>query len=49
VTVDLGDITVLAQLPTSDAAALTAGTRVRLSLRKDPVLLARDEKAPTEA
>ena len=49
VTVDLGDITVLAQLPTSDAAALTAGTRVRLSLRKDPVLLARDETAPTEA
>ncbi len=49
VTVDLGDITVLAQLPTSDAVALTAGTRVRLSLRTDPVLIARDEKAPTEA
>src|SRR5438132_258134 len=49
VTVDLGDITVLAQLPTSDAVALTAGTRVRLSLRKDPVLIARDEKASAEA
>jgi putative spermidine/putrescine transport system ATP-binding protein len=49
VTVDLGDITVLAQLPTSDAAALRAGTRVRLSLRTDPVLIARDEKAATEA
>jgi putative spermidine/putrescine transport system ATP-binding protein len=49
VTVDLGDMTVLAQLPTSDAGALTAGTRVRLSLRTDPVLIARDEKAATEA
>ncbi len=49
ITVDLGDITVLAQLPTSDAGALTAGTRVRLSLRTDPVLIARAEKAATEA
>jgi len=49
VTVDLGDVIVLAQLPTSEAHALTAGTRVRLSLRKDPVLIARDEKATTEA
>jgi putative spermidine/putrescine transport system ATP-binding protein len=49
VTVDLGDITVLAQLPTSEAAAHTAGTRVRLSLRKDPVLIARDETASAEA
>jgi putative spermidine/putrescine transport system ATP-binding protein len=49
VTVDLGDLIVLAQLPTSEAHALTAGTRVRLSLRKDPVLIARDDKAPTEA
>ena len=49
VTVDLGDITVLAQMPTSDVGAITAGTRVRLSLRTDPVLIARDEKAPTEA
>jgi putative spermidine/putrescine transport system ATP-binding protein len=45
VTVDLGDITILAQLPTSEAAAHPAGTRVRLALRADPVLIARDEAA----
>ncbi|HEV3102490.1 MAG TPA: ABC transporter ATP-binding protein, partial [Candidatus Dormibacteraeota bacterium] len=49
VTVDMGDGTVLAQMPTSDASALTAGTRVRLVLRKDAVLIARDEKASTDA
>jgi putative spermidine/putrescine transport system ATP-binding protein len=49
VTVDMGDGIVLAQMPTSDAGALTAGTRVRLALRKDPVLIARDETATTEA
>ena len=49
VTVDLGDVTVLAQLPTSDATSLSAGTRVRLSMRRDPVLIARDEKVSTEA
>lgn len=43
VTVDLGDVTVLAQLPTSEATAHPAGTRVRLALRPDPVLIARDE------
>ena len=43
VTVDLGDITILAQLPTSDAVTHPAGTRVRLGLRPDPVLIARDE------
>jgi putative spermidine/putrescine transport system ATP-binding protein len=43
VTVDLGDVTVLAQLPTSEATAYPAGTRVRLALRPDPVLIARDE------
>ena len=48
VTVDLGDITVLAQLPTSEASALPAGTRVRLTLRADPVLIARDEAAAGE-
>jgi putative spermidine/putrescine transport system ATP-binding protein len=48
VTVDLGDVIVLAQLPTSEATAHT-GTKVRLSLRKEPVLIARDEKASTEA
>jgi putative spermidine/putrescine transport system ATP-binding protein len=39
VTVDLGDTTVLAQLPTSAAAQATAGTKVRLALRPDPVLV----------
>ena len=43
VTVDLGDVSVLAQLPTSEASAYPAGTRVRLALRPDPVLIARDE------
>ena len=33
VTVDLGDTTILAQLPTSDAAALPAGSRVALTIR----------------
>ncbi len=49
VTVDLGDTTVLAQLPTSEASAHPAGTRVRLAIRRDPVLIARDETASTEA
>jgi putative spermidine/putrescine transport system ATP-binding protein len=48
VTVDLGDVTVLAQLPTAAAAAHTAGTRVQLALRADPVLIAREETAPPE-
>jgi len=39
VTVDLGGTTVLAQLPTSDAAALSAGSRVTLAIRRDPVLV----------
>ena len=43
VTVDLGDVTVLAQLPTSEAGAHAAGTRVRLALRPDPVLISREE------
>ena len=42
VTVDLGDTTVLAQLPTSAAAQHPAGTKVRLALRPDPVLVDRD-------
>jgi len=46
VTVDLGGVTVLAQLATSDAVAHPAGTRVRLVLRPDPVLIERDEPAP---
>ncbi len=39
VTVDLGDTTILAQLPTSDAASLPAGSRVALTIRPDPVLV----------
>jgi putative spermidine/putrescine transport system ATP-binding protein len=40
VTVDLGGTSVMAQLPTSDATALTAGSRVTLTIRPDPVLVA---------
>ena len=47
VTVDLGDTTVLAQLPTSSASQHPAGTRVRLALRTDPVLIQREEPVPT--
>jgi putative spermidine/putrescine transport system ATP-binding protein len=40
ITVDLGATgTVLAQLPTADAAAYPAGSRARLSFRGDPVLV----------
>jgi ABC-type Fe3+/spermidine/putrescine transport system ATPase subunit len=39
ITVDLGDTTMLAQLPTSDAASLPAGSRVVLTIRPDPVLV----------
>jgi len=46
VTVDLGDTTVLAQLPTSAASQHPAGSRVRLELRSDPVLVQREETAP---
>ncbi|HEV2216356.1 MAG TPA: ABC transporter ATP-binding protein [Candidatus Dormibacteraeota bacterium] len=49
VTVDLGDEIVLAQEPTSQASEHPAGTRVRLTLRPDPVLIARDEKTAAEA
>jgi putative spermidine/putrescine transport system ATP-binding protein len=44
VTVDLGDTTIMAQLPTADAVELTAGSRVTLSIRPDPVLVS---AAPT--
>jgi putative spermidine/putrescine transport system ATP-binding protein len=44
VTVDLGDATVLAQLPTSEATALTAGSRVALAIRPDPVLVSADSE-----
>jgi putative spermidine/putrescine transport system ATP-binding protein len=50
ITVDLGGgVTVLAQMPTSAAAATPAGTRVRLAFRDDPVLIAREEKASVDA
>jgi hypothetical protein len=39
ITVDLGDTTIMAQLPTADATELTAGRRVALSIRPDPVLV----------
>jgi putative spermidine/putrescine transport system ATP-binding protein len=49
VTVDLGDTTILAQLSTSDATALPAGSRVALTIRPDPVLVAADEPVVSEA
>jgi putative spermidine/putrescine transport system ATP-binding protein len=49
ITVDMGDGTVLAQMPTAEAAALPAGTRVRLALRPDPVLISTDEAASKPA
>jgi len=49
VTVDLGDATVLAQLTTADATTMPPGTRVRLVLRPDAVLIARDEATAAEA
>jgi putative spermidine/putrescine transport system ATP-binding protein len=39
ITVDLGDTTIMAQLPTSDATELSAGSPVALSIRPDPVLV----------
>jgi putative spermidine/putrescine transport system ATP-binding protein len=40
ITVDLGEAgTVLAQLPTAEAGAYPAGSRARLSVRLDPVLV----------
>jgi len=44
VTVDLGDTTVLAQLPTSAASEYPAGSKVRLTLRPDPVLIQREQE-----
>ncbi|HUZ22248.1 MAG TPA: ABC transporter ATP-binding protein [Streptosporangiaceae bacterium] len=48
-TVDLGSTTVMAQLPTSDAAALTAGSQVTLTIRPDPVLVSADKVAASES
>jgi putative spermidine/putrescine transport system ATP-binding protein len=45
VTVDLGGTSVLAQLPTSDATALSAGSRVTLTIRPDPVLVSSSSAA----
>jgi putative spermidine/putrescine transport system ATP-binding protein len=42
VTVDLGDTTIMAQLSTSDASKLPAGSRVTLEIRPDPVLVSAD-------
>ncbi len=47
VTVDLGDTTILAQLSTSDASALPAGSRVSLVIRPDPVLVSAESLAAT--
>jgi putative spermidine/putrescine transport system ATP-binding protein len=49
VTVDLGDVTVLAQLPTSDATKLPAGSRVALTIRPDPVLVSADIESSAAA
>jgi putative spermidine/putrescine transport system ATP-binding protein len=48
VTVDLGDTTILAQLTTSDATALPAGSRVALTIRPDPVLVSADSPVADE-
>jgi putative spermidine/putrescine transport system ATP-binding protein len=49
VTVDLGDTTIMAQLSTSDAAELPAGSRVSLTIRPDPVLVSADSAPAAEA
>ena len=48
VTVDLGDATILAQLSTADAMEHPAGSRVALTIRPDPVLVAADKPAEDE-
>ena len=53
ITVNLGDTTIMAQLPTADATELSAGSRVALSIRPDPVLVSvaesNDSVAASEA
>jgi len=49
VTVDLGDASVMAQLSTSDATELSAGSRVALTIRPDPVLVSADPAAGSVA
>jgi putative spermidine/putrescine transport system ATP-binding protein len=48
VTVDLGDVTIMAQLTTADASALPAGSRVTLTIRPDPVLVSASPAASEE-
>jgi putative spermidine/putrescine transport system ATP-binding protein len=48
VTVDLGDTRIMAQLPTSEASGLPAGSRVTLAIRPDPVLVAGAEPAVSD-
>jgi putative spermidine/putrescine transport system ATP-binding protein len=48
VTVDLGDTTILAQLSTSMASELPAGSRVALTIRPDPVLVSADTTGASE-
>jgi putative spermidine/putrescine transport system ATP-binding protein len=45
VTVDLGDTTIMAQLQTSEASALPAGSQVALTIRPDPVLVSSSSSA----
>src|SRR5580704_14400473 len=49
VTVDLGDTTIMAQLTTADAAELPAGSRVSLTIRRDPVLVSADSASAAGA
>jgi putative spermidine/putrescine transport system ATP-binding protein len=49
ITIDLGDATILAQLPTADATALSAGSRVALTIRPDPVLVSADSELAAPA
>src|SRR6266571_8840111 len=48
VTVDLGDATIMAQLPTADATELSAGSHVALTIRPDPVLVSAGAPAVSE-
>jgi putative spermidine/putrescine transport system ATP-binding protein len=48
VTVDLGDVTVLAQMGSGQAADYPAGSRLRLVLRPDPVLVLRPQATSGE-
>jgi len=48
VTVDLGDTTIMAQLSTSEASALPAGSRVSLAIRPDPVLVSGESQVADE-